>query len=292
MFRNNQKRLILFVIIFFVSMLLLIRDSYAALTGTIIVTPPGTAEMRTGSDPIGLAAQVAESNLEFLWELVGPGELKGNPERSSVFYRPPDRIDGESAEAIITVTVTNSMGEETTESKTFTIIPSPPPTPTPEEGWFTKKKVALGVGAAVALGGGIALAMASTDGDDNSDDWVQEQIDGLSYPVACCKEYCVDTGISDCVNSNVREFILVDNMSAKEIKIEGNAEARADTCYENGIITAVFSDRTGSEVIPCQSRQDFEIHLNLSERRSGQLKLTIDVSDWCTILHSLTVFKK
>ncbi len=160
MFRTNRKRLILFVIIFFVSMLLLIRDSYAAPTVTIIVNPPETTEvLRAGSDPIGLAAQAGGPNLTFLWELVGPGKLEGDPEGSSVFFRPPDRIDGESTEAVITVTVTDSTGEKTTESKTFTIK---------SKGMSTLTKTAIGVGAAAALGVGVCLAVDCFGGDDNS----------------------------------------------------------------------------------------------------------------------------
>lgn len=155
MFRNNQKRSMLIVIVL-VNMLLFIQDNYAAPTVTIVVTPNVT-EVHAGSTPIGLAAQAGGTNLTYEWGHVGLGELEGDPKSSTVFYRPPDKIVGESAQVIITVTVTDSQGERTSESKTFTII---------SKGMSTLTKTAIGVGAAAALGGGIYLL---TRDDDNND---------------------------------------------------------------------------------------------------------------------------
>lgn len=181
MFKKHQRLSILFVIVC-VGMLLFIRDSYAALTVTIIVNPPGIAEVLAGSDPIGLAAQVSGTNLAYKWELDGPGKLEGDTERASVFYRPPNRIDGDSVKAKITVTVADDKGEETLVSETFTIIPSgilpspisaPTPTPTPKPGMSKSTKVAIGVGAAVAVGGIIAILVSDSDDDSTQTSTVE-----------------------------------------------------------------------------------------------------------------------
>ncbi len=155
MFKKHQ-RLVAVLTIICVSMLVPIQESDAALTVTIIVTPPGTAEVRAGSDPIGLAAPAGAGgpNLTYKWKLDGPGKLEGDLEGSSVFYRPPDKINGKTVEAKIHVTVSDNEGQEATESVIFTITKSGPNWPV------------IGVGAAVVLGGGIYLLVKSDDDND------------------------------------------------------------------------------------------------------------------------------
>ena len=115
----------------------------------------------------------------------------------------------------------------------------------------------------------------------------------LPHPVGCCKVNCVWSGVGDCLNSFTRT-ISINIVNAAQIKIEGEAEAKTDTCYANGQITAVFSDgSTQSATIRCQSRQNFQMFFDFGgQRKTGSLILTMGVSDWCLILHSLTVSQK
>jgi hypothetical protein len=174
MFEKHQ-RLVAVLTIICVGMLVPIQESSAVPTVTIIVNPSGTTEVPAGSALIGLAAQVSGTNLTYTWKLDGPGKLIGDLERSSIFYRPPDSIDGESEIAVITVTVTNDKAEGNIANRAFTIIhqvppstPTPTPTSTPisDEGMSKLTKVALGAGTAVAVGVGIYFLTMDTAEDN------------------------------------------------------------------------------------------------------------------------------
>lgn len=145
------------------------------LTVKLVINPKKT-DVYLGSAPIALTAKAKGKNLTFTWELVGPGTLEGKS--SAMFYTLPEKIDGTSAQALITVIVIDETGQELRESVTFNILPriptptstpSPTPTPTPattptaKRGIGTGTKVALGAGAVAALGGGITLALGGGD---------------------------------------------------------------------------------------------------------------------------------
>lgn len=134
-------------------------EGYAAPTVKLIVSPNKT-DVYLGSDSIVLTAKASGTNLTYQWSLQGPGEIEG--EGAAVFYKLPKTIEGESAQAVVTVTVTDEKGEETTDSFTFNILKKeePKPVATPEKksepqkkkGMSTTTKIAIGAGAVVGLG--------------------------------------------------------------------------------------------------------------------------------------------
>lgn len=133
MFRQHQKLSTLFIVIS-VGLLLMVNESYAALTAKLIVNPQ-QIEIPVGSGLVALTIQATGSNLEFEWKLKGPGNFEGDITDSAVLYRPPKEIKGESESVRIEVIVRDDQGQETTTSTIFSIVPYPPPngtaTPTP-----------------------------------------------------------------------------------------------------------------------------------------------------------------
>lgn len=74
---------------------------------------------------IKLIASPNQFDLRFEWILNGPGELTGEAttdDFSSIFYKLPDKIDEESTQATITVTVSNDAKEKASKSITFTLL--------------------------------------------------------------------------------------------------------------------------------------------------------------------------
>lgn len=145
-----------------------------------LIVNPNKTDVMIGSDPIALTAKASGTNLKYKWSLQGPGAIEG--EGSAVFYKLPEKIEGKSAQAVITVTITDDKGQQTTDAFTLNILakeaaaepakkeePKPAPTPAPEQkkGMSTGTKVAIGVGAAALVGGGIALLAG---GDDEESD--------------------------------------------------------------------------------------------------------------------------
>ena len=146
-------------------------SGYAAVPSVKLIINPNKTDVNLGSDPIALTAKATGANLTYKWELKGPGKIDGDG--SAVFYVLPETITGASAQALVTVTIIDASGQETTETVTFNIIAPVTPSkasPAPKakkKGMSTTTKIALGVGAAAALGGGIALLAGG--GDDNND---------------------------------------------------------------------------------------------------------------------------
>jgi hypothetical protein len=91
-----------------------------------------TLYVGSGIQDILLEARVSDPNVHFTWKLEGPGELLGETDSPGNIYSLPERIEGDSAQVIITLTVTDQQGYEITRNVTFEILPEPPtPTPTP-----------------------------------------------------------------------------------------------------------------------------------------------------------------
>jgi hypothetical protein len=120
-----------------------------------LVMNPSKTDVYLGSDPIALTLRVKGKNLTYEWKLLGPGKLEGTG--SSVFYILPEKIDGESEQALITVTVTDESGEETAESVTFNILAKKEESQS--KGMSNTTKIALGAVAVAGLGGGIAITV-------------------------------------------------------------------------------------------------------------------------------------
>lgn len=109
--------------------------SVAELTISKITVSPPKTEIAVGSGKIVLTVKASGGkNLKFQWELQGQGKFEEPTTKSAVFYIPPETINGTSAQAIITVTVTADGGQEATDNVSFTIMNTtalPKPTSTP-----------------------------------------------------------------------------------------------------------------------------------------------------------------
>jgi hypothetical protein len=147
---------------------LLFGDGYAAALAVKLIINPNQTDVTAGSEPVALTAKATGTGLTYKWELKGPGKIEGAG--SAVFYNVPATIEGKSAQAIVTVTVTDASGQETTETVTFNILPGKTTAPAKVEppkaekkGMSTGTKVAIGAGALALVGGGIALAAGGGD---------------------------------------------------------------------------------------------------------------------------------
>jgi hypothetical protein len=139
----------------------LIGEGYAEDLAIKLIVNPSKTDIPLGSEPIALTARVTGKNLTYKWELLGPGKLEGKG--SSVFYVLPEKIEGESAQALITVTVTDESGKATTESVTFNILAAK--AKTTGKSMSKGTKIAFVAGAIALLGGGIAVAAGGKGGD-------------------------------------------------------------------------------------------------------------------------------
>jgi len=172
--RKHVERSIAFVVIT-LYVLVMFGEGYAADPDVTLVVNPKSTEVYAGSGKIVITVDASGENLTFKWNLSGPGKLED--EGAAAFYSPPEKIDQESASAIVTVTVKEPSGQETVKSVAFTILPSqaetatpsPEPTSTEKKGMSRGTKVALGVGAVAALGGGAALAVSKSSSSSSSE---------------------------------------------------------------------------------------------------------------------------
>jgi hypothetical protein len=150
-------------------MLLLVGNVYAEAPSVRLIANPNKTDIYVGSEPAALTAKASGTGLKFKWELQGPGRIEGTG--SAVFYYVPDKIEGESAQALITVTVSDDAGQETTETFTFNILAKDMSTPaaspeTEKKGMSRTTMIAAGAGAGLALVVGIAaLSGGGDDGD-------------------------------------------------------------------------------------------------------------------------------
>jgi len=127
MFRHTQRFAIVLIFLT-VNIVVLSGECSAAAPAIRLVVNPNKTDVTLGSGPIALTARARGKNLTYTWELLGPGKLDGKG--SAVFYVLPDKIEGSSARALITVTVTDESSQEMTESVTFNLLAPPTPTPT------------------------------------------------------------------------------------------------------------------------------------------------------------------
>lgn len=126
MYKKHQT----FFISFIISFLGILSSVYAQPNVNLVINP-NVRIIRIQSE-IELTVQTDDPNkpgLQFQWSLEGPGELLGDPHNPGIYYIPPTKVEGESAQATITVTVTDAEGRKTTENVTFTFDVSPPPIP-------------------------------------------------------------------------------------------------------------------------------------------------------------------
>jgi hypothetical protein len=190
--RKKGQKLISIVVLISFGVLFLFGEGYAAAPTVKLVVDPDKTDIYVGAVPIAIVTQASGTKLAYKWELLGPGKLEG--EGPAAFYHVPEVIEKDPARAIITVTVTDGTGQETTATVMFNILASPPqrqpsttepttkpesPTPPQEQpspikpeskGMSKRTKIILGgVATAAAIGGGVALFAGGGDDDGESD---------------------------------------------------------------------------------------------------------------------------
>ena len=107
----------------------------------------GETTVPAGAEPLALGAKTSDcKKTTFQWNVRGVGSLD-EPTEQTLFYTPPSTIEGNSKQAIISVTVMEADGNEASDSVTLTIVrggdsPVPTPEPTPTQASCLKNKAA------------------------------------------------------------------------------------------------------------------------------------------------------
>lgn len=124
---------LLIVLLFNVSAAL---DSILAQPIIKIEIDPDVRNIRIGDalKEIVITTRTNKQNLQFKWDLKGPGKLAGNTTSPGILYVPPSRITGKSAQVTVSVTVSDRQGGTTSARVTFTLLAGKleKPTPTPQ----------------------------------------------------------------------------------------------------------------------------------------------------------------
>lgn len=87
-----------------------------------IITNPQIIEIQAGGKLLPLEIRIEGKDLEYQWELDGPGNLEGDPQNPAIFYNPPDEISENSVGVIITVRIRDAKRQEIVESILVEII--------------------------------------------------------------------------------------------------------------------------------------------------------------------------
>ena len=179
MFQKSLK-LVLAVVLIVSHVFVVCGQGYAEGPTVTLIVNPNKTDVYAGADKIALTAKASGSGLQFAWDLQGPGKLEGSG--AAVFYQIPESIGEKSEQAVVTVTVTDSAGQEATETFTFNILPSEKEaedlagtagatageSAAPEAQKMSMgTKVAIGAAAAAAVGAGVALAVGGGGGEDD-----------------------------------------------------------------------------------------------------------------------------
>jgi hypothetical protein len=85
---------------------------------------PNKTEIEVGSAPVALTVKASGSHLEYQWKLRGTGILEEPLNEPAIFYVPPEHIDGESEQIMISVIVTDNQREEATDTIILRILSS------------------------------------------------------------------------------------------------------------------------------------------------------------------------
>ncbi|MCP4370125.1 MAG: hypothetical protein GY797_18730 [Deltaproteobacteria bacterium] len=130
---KTYQTLLVLLILTSLNVLLTFNNGYAGLiikqlkTGLIVKlkTDIDTQIIRVGGlipEKIVITAETREQNLQFTWNIDGPGKLLETTTNQNV-YIPPDKIDEAAAQTAITVTATDDQGNQGGDELTFTLIP-------------------------------------------------------------------------------------------------------------------------------------------------------------------------
>lgn len=218
-------------------MMLLAQASHAVSPTVKIVVNPSKTTIYAGTEALVLTAQTSGEDLTYRWTLQGPGKLD-NTNLPAVFYFVPETIDGESAQAVITVTVSDKSAQEVTESMTFQILTAKEKTPSLEEqplenssGMSSTTKIALGVGAAGVLGAGVALAVGGgSDDSDNNNPFTGTFRRDDAY-----------SGLS---------WIIFLNLTQDGPAISGNLDmTRTDACCSVNVVSQITGQADGNSAV-------------------------------------------
>lgn len=105
-------------------MLLMLVITYAEPPDVKLITSPlniHTIDIGTDTDQITVIARVDREGIQFKWSIDGPGRIEEDSLPRKIFYSPPERLDRESVDVVITVIVTDDRRETATASITFTL---------------------------------------------------------------------------------------------------------------------------------------------------------------------------
>ncbi len=80
---------------------------------------------------VTIIARPSKDDVTFDWQLNGIGTLQGNEGDGGQIYLPPQEMQGDMAQTIISVVVTDKQGHTAKASVTFTLKQPPTPTETP-----------------------------------------------------------------------------------------------------------------------------------------------------------------
>ncbi|GAK50388.1 probable ATP-dependent RNA helicase DDX59-like [Candidatus Moduliflexus flocculans] len=79
---------------------------------------------------VTIVARPSKDDVTYRWQLNGLGELQGNEGDAGQIYLPPHNMEGDMTQAIISVVVTDKLGNTAKASVTFTLKQPQMPTPT------------------------------------------------------------------------------------------------------------------------------------------------------------------
>jgi formylglycine-generating enzyme required for sulfatase activity len=133
-YNSNQRFLMLIALTFF-TMLSLCQHVAAQPTVKLVVDPDiRTITIGKSTQEIAIIARTDKQDVQFAWNLKGPGTLAGDNTSPGVLYIPPDTI-ANTTSAVITVVVTDGKGQTATGNITLILLSDQQPSPqkTPEK---------------------------------------------------------------------------------------------------------------------------------------------------------------
>jgi len=118
MYRKNFCLMMCIVL----SIALFCKVSDATPTIHKIRVSPNKTEITVGAKPVALTVKTSGSHLTYQWTLRGLGTLEEPTNESALFYIPPNRINEESVQVIISIKVIDEQKDEASDNIIFNII--------------------------------------------------------------------------------------------------------------------------------------------------------------------------
>ena len=125
---------------YIISITAILIGSYLALSGALAFGEELSVEFLLDPDirtidlaapqQVAISARPSKDNVTYRWKLDGVGSLAGNADDAGQIYLPPQEMQGDMTQAIISVVVTDKQGNTAKASVTFTLKQPQPPTPT------------------------------------------------------------------------------------------------------------------------------------------------------------------